>query len=442
MNKKYFNKKFYGYRNRFSWHTCLTATYRQVSLRRHLVLLMLCSALFTSLLFTSCQNKKQTETATTNKDVYYTCSMHPQVIEDKPGNCPICGMKLIAVPKSSTNVTTQVHLSAQQIKLGNIQTDTVTTANVGNKITLTGTLNFNLDQLASVSARVEGRVEKLYFKNIGDYVHKGDKLYDIYSEQLNNAKQEYINALQQQEALGNSLINYAALVESAKHKLLLWGMSEDQIEQLAKNKTIPTLTSFYSNEEGYITTLGIKEGDYVMEGNTVVQLAKLSTLWAEAQVYTTQLTSFNKSENVTVQIPDLNNQSITGKIDFVNPEINPDTRINLARVSIPNINNQLHPGMPVYIIASSNAHHSITLPADAVLTDNKGSVVWVQTQPGVYEVRMVQTGINDGNIVEIISGLHSGDIVVTSGAYLINSEYIFEHGANPMAGMDMSGMKM
>jgi len=102
----------------------------------------------------------------------------------------------------------------------------------------------------------------------------------------------------------------------------------------------------------------------------------------------------------------------------------------------------LHPGMPVYIIAGNSIRNSITLPVDAVLTDSKGSTVWVQTQPGIYEVRMVQTGINDGNAVEITFGLHAGDIVVTGGAYLINSEYIFEHGANPMAGMDMSNMKM
>jgi len=368
--------------------------------------------------------------------------MHPQVHEEHPGNCPVCGMKLIAASKTSSSETTQIHLSDEQIKLGNIQVDTIHNGSIGNKMILTGTLNFNQDKLSSVNARVEGRIEKLYFKNIGDYVHKGDKLYDLYSEQLNNSKQEYITALQQESAIGNSLINYAAVVESAKNKLLLWGLTTGQINQLSNDKQTSTLTSFYSTEEGYITTINVTEGDYVKDGGTVVQLANLSTLWAEAQVYTTQMSSFNKSENVTVQIPDLNNQTINGKIDFVNPEINPDTRISLMRVTVSNTNNQLRPGMPVYIIANSSSHNSITLPIDAVLTDSKGSTVWVQTQPGIYEVRMVQTGINDGNAVEITSGLQTGDIVVTVGAYLINSEYIFEHGANPMEGMGMSNMKM
>jgi len=431
MKRNFLNRD-YELNKSISWHGLLFRT---------LVLTILCAALLTASLFTSCKDKKQAETVNAKKDIYYTCSMHPQVHEDQPGNCPICGMKLIAVPKTSSSETTQVHLSEEQMQLGNIQVDTIKAGSIGDKITLTGTLNFNQDKLSSVSARVEGRIDRLYFKNTGDYIHKGDKLYDLYSEKLNSAKQEFITALQQQNTLGNSLINYGALVESAKHKLFLWGMTNEQINQLAQNKQTSTLTSFYSTEEGYITTLDVKEGDYVMDGGTVVQLANLSTLWAEAQVYTTQMGSLNKSENVVVQIPDLN-KAINGKIEFVNPEINPDTRISLIRVTIPNNNNQLHPGMPVYIVANNNSHNSMVLPVDAILTDGKGSTVWVQHQPGIYEIRMVQTGISDGNVVEITGGLHTGDIVVTSGAYLINSEYIFEHGATPMEGMDMGNMKM
>ena len=255
--------------------------------------------------------------------------------------------------------------------------------------------------------------------------------------QPNNAKQEYINAFEQESTIGNTLINYAALVESAKNKLSLWGMSNAQIKLLAVSKKAPTLTSFYSTEAGYITSFDVNEGDYVMEGGSIMQLANLATLWAEAQVYTTQMSSVNMNDKVTVQIPDLNNMDINGTIDFVNPEMNPDARINLVRVIIQNKDNELHPGMAVYIIINNKQHNSIILPAKAILTDSKGSTVWVQTKPGVYEVRMVQTGITGNDAVEVTSGLNAGDVVVTSGAYLLNSEYIFEHGSNPMAGMKM-----
>jgi len=410
---------------------------------RALAWLLLCSVLLIAALLSSCKHPSAKPQQVADKnDVYYTCSMHPQVKEDHPGKCPICQMDLIAVPKSSVKTKGEVHLNAEQIMLGNIQVDTIRSGSIGDRMVLTGTLNFNQQKLSSVSTRVEGRIENLFVKKTGDFVRKGDKLYDLYSEQLNNAKQEYITAFIQQNTIGNALINYGALVESAKNKLLLWGMTMTQIDQLAQIKQASTLTTFYSPEDGYVTTLNIQEGSYALEGSPLIQLADLSTLWAEAQVYTTQLSSLNRNSQVTVQIPDLNNLSIPGTIDFVNPEIDPDTRINLVRVTIRNTNNRLHPGMPVYIIASNKQHHSINLPADAVLTDSKGTTVWIEMKPGVYTLRMVRTGINSDNAIEIISGLQPGDIVVTSGAYLLNSEYIFENGASPMEGMDMSKMKM
>ena len=375
--------------------------------------------------------------STAESDVYYTCSMHPQIKEDHPGKCPICLMDLIAVPRSSMKTNNEIHLNAEQIRLGNIQVDTIRSGNIRDKMVLTGTLNFNGQKLSSVNTRVEGRIEKLYVKKTGDYIRKGEPIYDLYSEQLNNAKQEYVTAMQEQSTIGNTLINYGALVESARGKLVLWGMTNLQIVQLTQNKHVSTSTTFFSQEEGYITALNVQEGSYVIEGSPVFQLADLSTLWAEAQVYTTKLSSIAENSEVTVQIPDLGNQIIPATISFVNPEINSDTRINLVRATIRNKNNLLHPGMPVYIIASNRQHHSITLPLDAVLTDSKGSTVWVQTNPGVYSVRMIKTGITDENTIEILLGLQSGDIVVTSGAYLLNSEYIFENGNSPMEGMKM-----
>lgn len=337
----------------------------------------------------------------------------------------------------SAAATDQVSLNDQQIRLGNIQVDTIRNGVIGDQMVFTGVLNFDQEKLSSVNTRVEGRIEKLYVKRTGEYVHKGEPLYDLYSEALNNAKQEYLNALEQQKTMDNSLINYGVIVESAKGKLMLWGLTNDQIAGLPGNKASSTLTTFYSPEDGYVTALNVQEGGYVMEGVPVLQLADLTTLWAEAQVFTTQLSALDKNSRVMIRIPDLDDQIIPGTIDFVNPEIDPDTRINLVRVTIRNRNNLLHPGMPVYITASNDQHHGITLPVDAVLTDSKGSVVWVETRPGVYTVHPVRTGISNENYIEISSGLQLGDVIVTSGAYLINSEYIFEHGTSAMAGMNM-----
>ncbi len=368
---------------------------------------------------------------------YYTCSMDPQVKEDKPGKCPICKMELTAVKKSSNQNGDEIKLSEQQIQLGNIHTDTINSSMLGDKIVLTATLNINQMKTTSISARVMGRIEKLYFKNTGDYVNKGSRVFDLYSEELNNAKQELILALERKETLDNSIIDFNQLIQSAKYKLQLWGISNAQIEELVRTKKTTSTTTFYSNASGYITMLELKEGDYTMEGSTVMRLADLSTVWAEAQVYSSQLSQIDRNGIAEVQMPDIPGKKVTGKIAFVNPEINTDTRINLIRVSIPNAGNQLKPGMPAYVILKNRQHNMLSLPIDAVIRDGKGATVWVQTVKNTFKNRMVELGMETGDRIEIKSGLKEGDVIVITGAYLINSEYIFKKGADPMAGMKM-----
>jgi Cu(I)/Ag(I) efflux system membrane fusion protein len=306
---------------------------------------------------------------------------------------------------------------------------------------LAGTLNFDQTTISTVNARVGGRIEKLYYKNIGDYVPKGARLFDLYSEELNNAKQEYLLAVQKRKTLGNAVIDFDQVIESAKNKLLLWGMSEWQIGSLS-TETDNSLTGFYSTEGGYITTLNVEEGQYVTAGGTIVQLTGLSTLWVEAQVYASRLSQLNRSAMATVKIPDIPGMEVEGKIEFVNPEISPGSRINLIRIRIPNRNHQLKPGMPAYVILKSVQQKTLSLPINAVLRNGKMAMIWVQTSQNKFMSRMVETGSEGNGLLEIKSGLKAGDAVVINGAYLLQSEYIFRKGASPMAGMDMGGMKM
>lgn len=383
----------------------------------------------------SCKNKKE---APKDPDTYYTCSMDPQVVAYKPGKCPICHMQLTQVRKTNGDKKDEIQLSGQQIQLGNIMTDTIGTGTIGDQLVLTATLNFDQMKSSSLSSRVMGRVEKLYFKNLGDYVKKGSPLYDLYSEELNNAKQEYLLTLDKKITFaGETVIDFDQLLQSAKNKLLLWGMSEAQLQELTKNGKAAPITTFYSTAAGYITTLDIREGDYVMEGGTIIKLADLSSLWAEAQVYTSQLADIDRSSIATVQLPDFDGKEIKGRIEFVNPEINPDTRINLIRVSIPNPGNQLKPGMPAYVLLKSPQRKTLTLPIDAVIRDGKGATVWIQTADKTFKSVMVQTGLESDDRIEIISGLTTGEVVVIRGAYLLQSEFIFKKGSNPMDGMKM-----
>lgn len=393
------------------------------------------------ILLASCQTRTK-NTAKSDPDVYYTCSMDPQVVESHPGKCPICQMELTTVRKSQQQHSDEIKLSPEQIQLGNIRVDTIQPASMGNQIVLTGTVNFDQSSLNAVSTRISGRIEKLYYQNTGDPISKGAPLYNLYSEDLNNAKQEYLLILQKQQALGNSIVNYNDLAQSAKSKLLLWGMTESQVADLAGSGKYTTTTTFYSTAGGTITEVDVKDGDYAAEGSTIIKTANLSIVWVEAQVYTSQLSSFNPSGTAIVQFPDLPGNSFPGKITFVNPEINPDNRINLVRIEVPNKGNLLKPGMPAYITIKDPKQKMLSLPSDAVLRNGNMSAIWVETAQNTFKSRMVETGQEGENFIEIKSGLHPGDAVVTSGAYLLQSEYIFRNGADPMQGMDMSKMKM
>ena len=396
----------------------------------HLYHLSLFILLATS--FLSCNQKAK---IAVDPNVYYTCSMDPQVVEYKPGICPICKMDLTPVQKKKGEKRDELQLSDQQVQLGNIKTDTIRNGTLGDKWVLPATINFDQHKMSVVSARIMGRVEKLYYKNIGDKIPAGAPLYELYSEELNNAKQEYLLALDRQKAFRDGIsIDMNQLVESAKNKLLLWGMNEAQIQELANTKKASTLTRFYSPVSGTLIALEIYEGDYTMEGGNLLTLADMSTLWAEAQVYASQLADINLNSTAQVQFPDFGNQTFSGKMEFISPEINSDSRINLIRITIPNRNGQLRPGMPAYVILKSPQRNTLSLPVDAVIRDGKGATVWIETARNTFKSIMVTTGLESDERIEIRLGLKENDIVVISGAYLLHSEYIFKKGTDPMAG--------
>lgn len=204
--------------------------------------------------------------------------------------------------------------------------------------------------------------------------------------------------------IDNTLIDFSALVQSAKNKLLLWGVTEVQIRELAE-KNESSVTTFYSPFSGYITALEVIEGEYSMEGGTVMRVTDLSTLWAEAQVYSSQLVQINTNATATLTFPGLPGKQSTGKVEFVNPEINAQTRITLLRIYVGNSDNLLKPGMPAYVIIKNKETSALTLPSDAVLRTATGATVWLQTAERTYTSRMIEIGFEDGDRVQIKSGL-------------------------------------
>lgn len=362
---------------------------------------------------------------------FYVCSMDPQVMEKQPGMCPICKMPLAktTIDKSSLHI---IKLNDDQINLANIKTDTVQLSTIGEEHLLTGVFSINQNATEQISAKINGRIDQLYFKITGQQVNAGDKLYDLYSRELLLVQEEYLLTIDKIKLLNISNQN---IVTAAKNKLILWGLNEQQIEKLEQTKQAQITNTIYSKVKGVITEIPVKEGDYVNEGTIVYKVADLSTLWVEAQVYANEqelVKQGNKVEIIPEAYPD---ERIEGVIIFSNPQLQEQSRINLIRIEIDNKYGKYKPGMQAYVNLKEEEKHSITLPLDAVLLEKNYTVIWVQKNKGEFEAKAVKTGIQTNDNIEIVDGVKPGDVVVTSGTYLLNSEYIFKRGTTPMSNM-------
>jgi len=279
------------------------------------------------------------------------------------------------------------------------------------------------------------RIEKLYFKTIGGYVRKNDALYSLYSEDIAIAKQDYFTAYKQLSMPGDFGKNAKNLLNAAKQKLLFFGLTNAQIENIKNSKEVSPYTTFYSTYSGTITELLMTEGSYAMDGSGIIKLADLSKLWLETQVNVNYAKNLKFGQQATISFTDFPDKSINAKVSFINPEINPDSRLLLIRMEIPNPNLLLKPGMQAIAKLAQPRQKGLFIPIDAVIQDQNSAYIWVEKRPGVFENVMVETGIETNGMIEIKSDLDPSKKVVITGAYAINSEYKFRKGSDPMEGM-------
>lgn len=390
-------------------------------------------------LFTACKQKPQALAVKVTEKAYYTCSMHPQVHEDHPGNCPICGMKLIKVELTGDHNTAsdRIMLTATQLQLAAIQTDTAREESTGLEKTLTGTVTTDDNKAEELSARIAGRIQQLFVRTVGEKIAIGQPVYAIYSDDLQEAEKEYLLAKQQQKMLHNPDVDYQQLISAAESKLQLWGLSSAQIRNLAASGKVAATTTVLSKVSGTVSAIAVHEGDYVTEGMPILKTQALNSLWVQAQLYASGSGNYKEGDHVSVAFPDLGGLVIQGKVEFVNPELSDASKVDLIRVSISNPQGLIRPGMLAYISISNNMNRSLAIPVSAVLTDGMGSKVWIKNPDGSFSAKMVSVGVGNQSYVPVLSGLNAGDIVVTNGAYLLNSEAIFKNGSDQMSGMKM-----
>ncbi len=358
-------------------------------------------------------------------DEYFVCSMDPQVMEKQSGICPICKMELTlaTIDKSQNDI---LKLNEEQIHLASIKIDSVRFGSIGREYLLNGIFNINQKNKMQISVRVNGRIDHLYYKIVGEEINVGVPIYELYSRDLLLAQEEYLLAINKSALLGKAA---SGLLASSKNKLLLWGLNESQITSLEQSKLATITTKIYSKISGTIMDIPLQEGDYVNEGAMIYSLADLSTLWLEAQRYSNEMENIQEGGLVDVIPQNYPEHRISGKIIFVNPEFQEQSKINLIRIEIKNNEHMFRPGMPANIILKSKTKKAIVLPLDAVIQSGEQSFVWMEIEKGKFKARRVQIGIQNNNEIEIISGLREGDAVVVSGAYALQSDFTFKHGS-------------
>jgi len=356
------------------------------------------------------------------KNEVWTCSMHPHIRMDKPGKCPICGMDLIPLAQSAyVSIDPEViHLSEEAAKLADVATTVVTKHKPIKEIRLYGKVQPDERLFQSQVAHVSGRIESLSVNFTGETVNKGKILAKIYSPELINAQQELIEASKTKDSQPD-------IYDAARKKLLQWKLTDSQISSIESAGVIQSTIDVVSNTNGIVIARRVKAGDYVDRGSALFDIADLSKVWIQFDAYESDLMFLRKGERVFFTIQALPGHDYSGEIVFVDPVIDPVTRVAKVRAEVDNMEGVLKPDMFASGIVSSNLNEEATqivIPKSSVLWTGKRSIVYVK-QPGsdesIFKLREIELGPILGDSYVVADGLAEGEEIVTSGTFSVDA---------------------
>ncbi|MCQ6961066.1 efflux RND transporter periplasmic adaptor subunit [Mucilaginibacter aquariorum] len=330
-----------------------------------------------------------------------------------------------------------LHLSEHERKMIGLSIDTAKIKVIAENSEFTGNVAIDENNINDISSRVNGRIERLFVRNPGETVKKGQLLYAVYSEELLSDENEYLLMLRQQPGSETIKSTINTMIEASRKKLLLWGLSEDQVRDLTRTNKVSATVNFYSNIEGYLADLKISEGEYVTTGTPLFKIASTGTIWVIAQIYQNEVADLLQNAEVALRFEAFPNEQFNGRVSQNPPVLEEGQQISSVKILVQNRSGKLRPGMMATVEVKHNEKRALVISKSALVPANASLSVWVQTVPGMYEKRMVKTGVENKQEIEILSGVAPGELVVSSGAYLLNSAFILKNGANSMGGMKM-----
>ncbi len=365
--------------------------------------------------------------AQTETNQYYTCGMHPWVVLPHPGDCPICGMKLVPLdPAKFTGEVTINPVVAQNI---GIRVSPIISGPVVRTIRTVGTVAFDETAMRDVNIKVGGWIEKLYVDSLGAPVKKGEPLFELYSPELYAAQEEYLLAWKNRNKVGADFVPDAAqgakdLLSSSRTKLEYFDITAKQISELQERGTPAKTMTLRSPHDGVVIAKHATEGMKVDSGMQVYRIADLSKVWAMVTLYEYQLPYVEVGQSATMSLSYLPGQRFEGKVIYIYPYLSDKTRQVDVRLEFDNTAGLLKPGMYATVELHSTLARDRTLaPRSAIIDTGERKVAFVSLGEGRFEPRNVQTGAEaqDG-MIEVLDGLKPGEKVVTSGQFLIDSE--------------------
>ena len=360
---------------------------------------------------------------------YYTCPMHPTVRSDRPGACPVCGMAL--VKKSSlvegappdTAGLTGVTLSPTQRVIANISTVAARRRSLTKELRAVGIVTIAEPLQVTVAARFRGRIEKLHVNSTGQRVRHGEPLFDLYSPDLVSAEREFLLGLGAAGSAppGDNL--QAELLQSTRDRLKVhFGLTDDQIAVMERDRHVQHIVSFHSPLSGTVIEKDVQEGEFVDEGKVLYRLADLSKVWVILEIYEQDARFIRTGMQVSLSIDANPGEEFSGRVTFIDPVLNAESRTVRVRVESANPLGKLKPNMYVRGAAMVTMADAVIVPTTAVLGTGRRNVVWVEIRPNMFEPRTVTTGTTAESSTQILSGLREGELVAVTGGFLIDSE--------------------
>ena len=349
------------------------------------------------------------------KILYWVAPMDPNYRRDKPGKSPM-GMDLIPVYEGDGNTTggPEVKIAPEVVNNLGVRTEPVAKGDLSRTINTVGYLDYDETLITHIHPRTEGWIERLLVRAEGDHVKKGQLLFELYSPQLVNAQEEFLQAL----TGGNK-----RLMAASRERLIALDIPESQIARLEKDRKVSQYIKFFAGQSGVISALNVREGMYIQPVNDVMSIANLDRVWLLAEVFERQADWVRIGLNAEATLPSMPGEVMNGKVEYIYPDLDPRTRTLRVRMRFENLDGRLMPKMYVHVTIHSEPKRDVlNIPREALIREGSEERVILALGDGRFEARPVIAGIESGDRIEIKKGLEQGDMVVVSSQFLIDSE--------------------